>query len=357
LQIDGMSNYVSAIGILNVSKCFEIAMNDGIDPATGAQVGQRTGDFRELKTFDEVMAAFLRQMEYFCELEATLNEKDILDRRNREGYTLRTLFTRGCIESGKAFYHGGPKYNNIELECIGITNTADSLAGIKKAVFDDKKTTMAGLMDALSKNFDSYGDLHHYLMNTVPKFGNDDIYVDSIRTEITDFIFRKFNQRKSLIGGIFMPGEVIFIVHEEAGKAVGATPDGRSAGTVLADSAGAAQGMDKAGPTALMNSVRRIPTDYALTSVVLNIRFMKRYFRQPESAERMKDMLKSFLANGGMQVQVNVFDAETLKEAEADPKKFASLIVRVGGFSDYYVRLSPDLRAEILKRTEYAGDT
>ena len=273
--------------------------------------------------------------------------------RQREGYAVRTLFTDGCIEKGLGVFYGGARYNNVQLECIGITNAADSLMAIKKAVFHEARFTFGELVEALKANFNGYEAMRGYLMNRVPKFGNDESEADEIRKDISRFIFNELRKQKGINGGIYVPGEVIFVAHEMCGRALGATPDGRLSGDVLADSAGAVQGMDIQGPTALMNSVLNIPVDELLTSIVLNIKFMKQLWNDASVRTKAVTMFKSFFSRGGMQLQVNVCDTSTLEDAVRNPQKHASLIVRVGGYSAYFTSLSPALQQDIIRRTSH----
>jgi pyruvate formate-lyase/glycerol dehydratase family glycyl radical enzyme len=353
VMLPGISNYVNDIGMMNIAKCLEITYHNGVDPATGKQVGLQTGNAGSFADFDSFMDAFREQLRYFCKLEADINNKDTLFRREREGYAIRTLLVRDCLEKGMGVYHGGPRYNGMQMECIGITNAADSLLGIRKAVFEDRRVSFEELLAALQCNFQGYEPLRNYLRNEVPKFGNDIMEADLLRRDISAFIFNEVRKQKSITGGYFIPGEVIFTAHDWCGKAVGATPDGRPAGEVLADSCGAVQGMDLNGPTALLNSVLKIPTDGQFTCIVLNMKFLKSLWVQPGAQVKIGTLLRSFFARGGMQLQINVCDAEILKEAMKDPDKYRSLVVRVGGYSAYYTTLSAALQQEIIDRTAH----
>ena len=188
---------------------------------------------------------------------------------------MRSLFTRGCLESGKGIFAGGANYNNTELEIIGITNAADSLYAVKKAVFETGRYTGEELLSMLKNNFDGHETDRLWLHNKIEKFGNDVAEPDELRAYIAQTTYRQFNETPAVLGGVYVPGEVIFTAHEYTGTKVGATPDGRLAGTVLADSMGACQGVDKNGPTALMRSVTRTQAArYFLTTPVLNLRFL-----------------------------------------------------------------------------------
>ena len=353
LMIPGQCNFMNDIGMFNAMKVGEIAMYDGYDPGTGAQVGIRTGD--DFVNFEDLYDAFIKQLDYFISIEVSLHNSDIRYRAAKEGYVLRTLFVQNCLENAIYIMDGGARYNNVELEIIGITNLADHLYAIKQLVFEEKRATYAQIKNALKNNWVGYEDLRA-MFRAAPKFGNGHDGVDEIRANLTEHIYKAFNDSKGALGGVYIPGEVIFVAHEWNGRATGATADGRKAGDVLADSAGASQGYDVNGPTALMQSVLKLPVkDYMLTSVVLNLRFLPSTIKSKRSAERIRRLFEGFFIQGGMQLQINVCDADTLRAAQVDPESYGSLIVRVGGYSDYFVRLSKVLQDEIIERTAHSA--
>ena len=351
LMIPGVCNFINDIGMINVAKIAEIALYDGFDPRTDRQVGIHTGKPEEIKSFGEVLQAYKKQLDYFCQIEADIHNKEYKYRFEREGYAMRTLFIGDCIENGRNIYDGGARFNSIELEVIGITNAADHLYAIKNLVFDNKIITLSELAEILKNNWQDQEYLRKIALKC-DKFGNDKPEVDEIRRDITERIYSNFNNAESEMGGIFIPGEVIFTAHDWCGACTGATADGRLAHTVLADSAGASQGFDMNGPTALMNSVLKLPVDkYLLTSTITNIKFSTDIFKDENATEKIQKLFGIFFNRGGMQLQINVCDAETLKKAQENPKEYASLIVRVGGYSDYFVNISKALQDEIIIRS------
>ena len=352
VMIPGKSQFVNDIGMVNLLKILEITYYNGIDEYhSKALCGLQTGEADGFETFEQFLDAFKKQIVYFARLEAEINNIDIDLRHKYEGYTLRSLLTRDCLENGKGVFAGGARYNSVQLECLGITNAADSLMTIKKLVFEDKVLKFSELIDIMRNDYKNNDQLRTYIINRIPKFGNDNEETDNLRREITQFLFDELYKQKGILGGFYIPGEVIFIAHDGYGKSTGATPDGRLAGTVLCDSAGASQGMDKKGPTALLNSVLKIPVDKPVTTIVLNIKFTKSVFKS--QTIKTIQLLKSFFGQGGQQVQINVCDSEILKKAYDNPAEYSSLVVRVGGYSDYFVNLSRPLQAEIMERSEY----
>ena len=353
LMVPGESNFVNDIGMFNAAKIFELTLYDGYDPRIGRQVGLHTGRAEAFVSFGSFMEAFLRQLEDACTIQATLHDREIAHRASHEGYALRALFTRGCLESGRPVYEGGANYNNVELEIIGITNAADSLYAIKKAVFDDRRVTLPELCDILRSDWDGRRDLQAYF-KSLPKFGNGVVEVDALRAQITEFLYKRFNQTPAPLGGVYVPGEVIFTAHEHCGAVTGATPDGRGAGEVLADSAGGSTGCVREGPTALMDSTLSLPVaDYLLTSTVLNMRFLPDLFNGAGSRKKVSALLRGFFSRGGMQLQINVCGSEALRAAQLEPERYGDLVVRVGGYSDYFVRLSRALQNEIIARAAF----
>jgi formate C-acetyltransferase len=236
------------------------------------------------------------------------------------------------------------------LECIGITNAADSLAAIQKLVYEDKTVGINELCEALLADFEGYESLRQQCL-AAPKFGNDIEKVDIIRQNISEHLFTEIRSQPSIIGGHYIPGEVIFTAHGHQGEKTGATPDGRRKGQVLADSAGAMQGADMYGSTALMNSALKIPTADICTSIALNMKFLRPSF--VKNKEKIKHLFKAFIALGGQQLQVNVCDREILLDALQNPENHKNLIVRVGGYSEYFYKLPQNLQEEITKRSVY----
>ena len=349
LMIPGVCNFINDIGMMNAAKIAEISLYDGFDPRTDKQVGLHTGKPEDIKNFDELLQAYKKQLDYFCQLEIDIHDKEYKYRLESEGYALRTLLIGDCIENGRNIFDSGARFNGVELEIIGITNAADHLYSIKELVFEQKLVSLPEFADILKNNWQGREDLRVRALK-VDKFGNDCEQIDAIRADITEHIYSYYNNAKSSIGGIYMPGEVIFTAHDWCGAATGATADGRYAHSVLADSAGASQGLDLNGPTALLNSVLKLPADkHLLTNIITNIKFTPELF--DGATDKIRMMFEVFFKRGGMQVQINVCDAETLKKAQANPQEYASLIVRVGGYSDYFTNLSKALQDEIIART------
>jgi trans-4-hydroxy-L-proline dehydratase len=280
----------------------------------------------------------------------SINDKDTY-LRMREGACVRSLLVMDCLERGRGLFHGGARFNNIENEACGITNTANGLHALKQLVYEEQVLPLADLVKVLDNDWQEHETLRQRFLKRSAKFGNGQSEVDTLRAEIAGAWYKEIQQYPAVLGGFHWPGEVVFIYHDLHGAHTAASPDGRRCGEPLANSAGATSGTDTSGPTALMNSMLAIPQEECLTCCVLNLRFSKKLWNN--DPEAMQNLLRSYFAQGGFQTQINLVSRAELVAARKNPDQYADLIVRVGGFSDYYVRLSESLQEEILSRTEH----
>jgi pyruvate-formate lyase len=348
--LPGRCNFACDVGCYNLLKALELAMRDGRDGFFYRQVGLHTGKPEELDTWEKLKTAFDTQMKYMVKLGTSINNKDILLRK-REGACVRSLVNHDCIKRGRGYFHGGARFYAVQNEACGITNAADSLYALKKFVYEEKRMTLPALVDKLDRDWEGDEALRLMLMNKYDKFGNDADEVDGIRASISADWYREMQKYSGELGGVHWPGEVVFIYHEIYGARTAASPDGRRKGQPMASSAGASAGMDMHGPTALLNSMMKIPQRECHTCCILNIAFHKPLWAA--NKESFVDLFRTYFAGGGFQLQVNVTDRETLLKAKQNPEEYASLVVRVGGFSDYFCRLNPALQNEIIARTEF----
>ncbi|MCL2664792.1 MAG: hypothetical protein FWE82_04195, partial [Defluviitaleaceae bacterium] len=345
------SNLMCAVGLFTPAKMLDLALHNGFDTRQKKQVGIYSGDMTLFDNFEQVFDAYCNQMKY-CVQKGV--ERANFDMRVRKKVlsSSRTLLMPECVERGMGIYEGGCSKYGAHSQIIGLTNTADALTAIKKIVFDEKFCNMAELITALDCNFDGFETLRVKL-EAAPKFGNNIEEADNMRVRITRDIYKEITSYPAEMGGTFWAGEVIFIFHMGQGACVGALPDGRKAWAPLADSAGASQGRDTDGITSLFNSCSKLPYDkYYYTSINLNVKFRKILW--DEQRQNVTAMFKTFFEMGGGQLQINVVDSEDLKNAMERPDEYRSLIVRVGGFSAYFVQLSKQQQEEIISRTEHA---
>jgi len=303
-------------------------------------------------TFDEFLARFKTHLRE----EVRRFTDDISSwQANKARYfpqLIRTLLIDDCIDQGREYAAGGARYNWSVNNVEGIANIVDSLCALREVVFENREITAAELLAVLRDDFKGREALRKRL-EKCPRYGNGDERADSLAREFSEFIFHEFMSRAPWRGGRFLPACLMFVTYADAGKPVGATPDGRRAGTPIADSAGAYQGRDRRGPTALLRSVTSLDLVHAPGTMVVNIRISKKLLSTPDERERLKDLIRTYFRMGGMQIQINVVDQAVLRDAFEHPERHEDLIIRVGGYSEYWSRLSRDLQLSILERTEH----
>ena len=265
---------------------------------------------------------------------------------------LRTLLIDDCIDNEMEFNAGGARYNWSVICIAGLANTYDSLAAVKRLVYDERAVTAEELLGALRDNFAGQEELRQRLQRS-PHYGNDDPYVDDLAVAVSTHVFSEFMGQTPWRGGRFLASCLMFVTYGTFGAQVGATPDGRLAQTPVADSAGAVQGRDTSGPTALLRSVAKVPHFLAPGTLVINIRFTRRLFDDPAMRQQLKALIRTYFELRGMQLQINVVDQRVLQAALDDPDAHRDLIVRVGGYSEYFHLLSRDLQVSILERVEH----
>jgi formate C-acetyltransferase len=340
-------------GYFNIPKVLELALNNGIDRMTGEQVGINTGNPREFKSFDDVMSAFKKQMEYCTHLLAI--ENNVIDVIHAEmvPHVFYSLVIPDCIEKGKDATKGGGRYNWTGPIGVGVANAGDSLAAIKKVIFEDRCATMKELVDVLDANFDGYEELRQKLL-AAPKYGADEEYVDGLVKEVVNIYLDPLLTYSTPRGGNQGPSALFSLsVNIPFGWATGALPDGRKAGTPLADGISPTHGCDSKGPTAVLKSASRI--DHVRTSsTILNLKFHPSALSGPAQVSKFVDLISTYLVDlKGSHVQCNFVSAETLRDAQANPEKYPDLIIRVTGYSARFCELGKDVQDDIIGRTEH----
>jgi len=273
-------------------------------------------------------------------------------RENTGCFPLASCLVNDCLDRGRDFDRGGARYNWVENSFVGLANLTDSLVAVKRLVYDSRELSIAGLRDILARDFQGHEALRARIRGRFPCYGTDNEEADRIAVEMAEFLEQTTGQ--NTVGPhAYVPGFFCWIKHEELGSATGALPDGRRAGFPLSDGAGAAQGREKEGPTASLLSTTKWNHKRALGGLVQNVKFAKSTFRSEEDLAGLRHLIETFLRRGGFEIQVNVVDAETLREAQARPEAYQDLIVRVAGYSDYFVRLSRNMQEEVIQRTEH----
>jgi len=303
-------------------------------------------------SFDELVAAYESDV---ADVVAEIAEEVSADQETKAGLRpqpMRSLLIDDCIDNGREFNAGGARYNWSVINVAGLANVIDSLAAVREVIFESREKTGAELLEILQRNYEG-AEAFRRRLERCPRFGNDDQRADEIAQDMAEFVFREFLRYAPWRGGKFLASCLMFVTYANAGTPVGATPDGRFANSPLADSAGPVQGRDQNGPTAMLKSVSAIPHHLAPGTLVVNARFTRDFFTTEAGRSKIQDLVRTYFDMGGMQIQINVVDQEVLKDAIAHPERHQDLIVRIGGYSEYFNRLSPALKQTVLERTEH----
>jgi formate C-acetyltransferase len=340
-------------GYLNLPKILEITLNNGVDPRTGKKIGTETGDPRNFTTFEELFEAFIKQLRHFIQIKTRGN--DIIETLYAKYLPVPflSLWIEDCVKKGKDYNAGGARYNNSYIQIVGLGTLTDSFASLKYNIFDKKLFTMDEVLNALRKDYEEYETMRQMFLNKTPKFGNDDDYADEIAKDIVDIAVDMIEShpptpiRKAPRRVYFLPTTV----HVYFGKVTGATPDGRKADKPLSEGISPVQGMDRRGIVAVFSSVAKIDWDKT-GGALLNQKLAPDLLIGEENIKKLAHLIKTFFILGGHHVQFNVVSVELLREAQKRPQDFQDLMVRVAGYSDYFVNLPRGLQDEIIARTE-----
>lgn len=350
----------TGMSFLNFPKALLIAMNDGVDPASGTKLCEGIGHFREFTSFDQVLACWDQVIREMCRqctiIDATCDmvlEQDTAD-------ILCSALTDDCIERGLNMKEGGAVYDFISDLQVGIANLADSLAAMKKVVFEDKAVTPARLWEAMQADFQGEENARiRALLERAPKYGNDDDYVDQLVVDAynvyIDEMKKYHNTRygRGPIGGVYYAGTSSISANVPQGAGTLATPDGRKAGEPLAEGCSPSHNADKNGPTAVFKSVSKLPTEEITGGVLLNQKVTPQMLSKEENKQKLIALLRTFFNRlHGYHVQFNVVSRETLLDAQVHPENHRDLIVRVAGYSAFFNVLSRKTQDDIIARTE-----
>ncbi|MDH3674296.1 MAG: glycyl radical protein [Anaerolineae bacterium] len=345
----------SDAAMFNLTRVLELTLFGGKDPQSGEQIGLETPALDRLQSMAELEAAYDQQLAHFVAL--MVKGCNLVDRIHAEIYPspFLSLVISDCLDRGQDVTAGGARYNFSGVQGVQVANVADSFAAIGQAVFDEKWVTARALLTALREDFEGQEMLRLRLINRVPKYGNDDDRVDRYAKEWGDRYCELVEQYPTIRGGSYQPGFYTVSAHVPMGANVGATPDGRHAGTPLADGGlSPTAGRDRRGATAALRSVSKINLELASNGTLLNMKFLPSFFAGPEALKKFVLLLRGFCRLKIPHVQFNVVAADTLRRAQANPEEFRSLVVRVAGYSAYFTELDKVLQDEIITRTEFS---
>ncbi len=354
IDIQGKSHMGLEDGEVNLGKAVEAVFSRGYDRISGRKFALDTGDPTSFKTFDEFYDAVIKQIDYLIE--------NVCDMANRAHIVysvllpdpLRAATIEGCLEKGRGYKNCGPLYGHGQVLAEGVSDIIDSVFAVKKFVYEEKRFSMDELNRALEADFEGYEDIFSVLHKSEWRFGNDIPEVDEIAKAIIDHYNSKLLTIPTARGGYYGGGCSPFERAAYNGAAVAALPNGkRKAEPLYADSIGATPGRDVEGPTALLNSCMCFDHTLPTSGFILNIKFDKDNFNTETGKNAFIALLKTYFNGKGQQLSAAVLSREELLDAKVHPENHRNLIVRVGGYSDYFINLSNELQDNVITRTMY----
>jgi formate C-acetyltransferase len=350
----------TGMSFLNFPKTLMIALNDGVDVKSGKRIREGVGHFLDMESFDDVMRAWDVFVREFCRQSVVLDSCADMVLEQEVPDILCSALTDDCIARGKHLKEGGAVYDFISGLQVGIANLGDSLAAIKKCVYEDKTISRSELWNALISDFAGEdGERIRQLLLAAPKYGNDDDYVDNLLVEGYDSYIEEIALHKNTrfgrgpIGGCYYAGTSSISANVPQGASTCATHDGRGDGEPLAEGCSPSHGADKNGPTSVFMSVSKLRTDKITGGVLLNQKVSPIMLSKPQDADKLILLLRTFFDTlKGFHVQYNVVSRDILLDAQANPEKHTDLIVRVAGYSAFFNVLSRQTQDDIIARTE-----
>jgi formate C-acetyltransferase len=325
---------------LNLAKAVEYALHDGLDPLSGRQMGLRTGDPRTFATFEMLRGATLTQLDYLLNhtVECIRAHERYWEQINPSPLIAGTI--ADCIARGQDVGEGGAIYNSTGCVGAALANTADSLLALKQAVYDEARWTMDEVLAALQVDFEGHEAMRQYLLNRVPKWGNDEPEVDALARQVADHYCATAHAQRNERGGGGQAALFTLDYQWRLGIKTGALPDGRKARQSLAPGVGSMPGRDRKGATALCRSVAKLDFNETPNGAVLDVSLHPTAVRGEEGLNAFVELIRSFFQQGGYALQFNIFDINTLRDAQRNPENYASLQIRVTGWSVFFTQLS-----------------
>ena len=335
---------------LNLLKALEATLHAGQDLLTGQPAGLNLGSLADFKTYADLWQAYQKQVEHHVTALANRHRMEYQAEAESAAFLLISMLYNDCIARGKSLVDGGVRYRGGVIETFGMVNAADSLAAIKSLVYDQKKLSLEQVVAALDADFNGF-ERERRLLQSVPKYGNDNDFVDEIVRQVSDHVSHFTHlQARRIDFQYFLIVNINNYANVSMGKQTAASPDGRRCGAPLANGNTPTAGNDRCGVTAFLNSIVKLdPSEHA--GYVHNMKFTRSMFR--EDRPKVSALLKAYFANGGTQAMITVVGRGDLEAALRDPEQYRSLIVRVGGFSARFVELARDVQLDLIQRTLY----
>ena len=341
-------------GYINVAAAMEFALRDGFWKFGNRQMGLHTGDARKFTSFGQVLEAYQKQMEYMVSVFSKAAVRVEKAHQEQVPTPFISCFVQDCIGNARDRSNGGALINSgMTPRGIGLADVADSLAAIKKLVFDEKVLTMDQVIDAMDANFEGYENVRQMLINKAPKYGNDDPEVDEIACKVVDIYCEETDKHRSLFNGRFHPGFSSVSSNVPYGTVISALPNGRKEYLPLADGCSPSHGVDTHGPTAAAISSGKLNHEGMSGGSILNVKFNPSTLEGEDGLKTFVQYVRGALNAGVWHMQFNVVDAETLRDAQVHPADHRDLIVRVAGYSAFFTALSDQLQEDVIGRTEH----
>ncbi|MBR3376463.1 MAG: glycyl radical protein [Mogibacterium sp.] len=337
-------------GYFNIPKIFQLTLYNGYDTQSGQQLGLKTGDPRDFKTYEELWDAFARQLHYMADVKVRGN--NVIEKLYAQYMPAPCLsiVTNDCIKKGKDYNNGGSRYNTRYIQGVGIGTITDCLAAIKYNIYDNHNFTMDELLKAMDDDFEGHEEILNMVTNKTPKYGNDDDYADDIMKEVFRLYRDDITGRPTMSGGQYHVDMLPTTCHIYFGEVIGATANGRHAHKPVSEGISPEKFADTHGPTAVIKSCAKM--DHCSTGgTLLNQKFTPSALAGDTGLENLASLIRTYFAMDGHHIQFNVFDKQTLLEAQKHPDDYKDLIVRVAGYSDYFRNLDEELQNEIINRT------
>ncbi|HSD84784.1 MAG TPA: trans-4-hydroxy-L-proline dehydratase [Anaerolineae bacterium] len=347
----GKENY-NLTGYFNLPKILELTLHNGVDPRTGRQLGLATGNPLTFTSFEDLLAAYEKQLRYFVDIKIRGNS--VIERLYATYLPapFLSLLIDDCIATGKDYHDGGARYNTSYIQGVGLGTITDALTALKFHVFDRRALSLEVMLAILADNFAGHERTRQMLLNRTPHYGNDDAYADDVLKTIFEMYFDAIEGRPNTKGGEYHINLLPTTVHVYFGSVIGATPDGRFAGEPLSEGISPVQGADRCGPTAVLKSAAKL--DHVRTGgTLLNQKFTPQLLHDEAGLDGLVQLVRTYFKLDGHHIQFNVVDAVTLHAAQEHPEQHRDLIVRVAGYSDYFCDLGKALQDEIIARTEH----
>lgn len=338
-------------GLVNLAKCLELALNDGMDQITGVKLGPSTGKLSEMQSIEDVWAAFDKQVESATNL--LIAALHAVEQAHREILPLpyESLLVDDCVEVGRELNRGGARYNFSGIQGIGLATVSDSLCAIKQLVFQQKKISLTDFVKAAKNDYLGKEVLLKDIILNVPKFGNDDDAVDEIAQKVVNMYCSKVEGHPNQRGGKFIPGMYSISAHVPFGKGT-VKMDGSLIAEPVSDGTSPSQGCIANGPTGVAKSQAKLNHVRVTNGTLLNVKYLASQLADKENIDRLAAFIKAFMDIGGYHLQINVVDVAELKDAQKHPEKYPYLMVRVAAYVALFTQLSKDIQDEIISRSE-----